>query len=278
MGRMRPREKASVQDGRDDNDDAGDAQAKQGKPAFGSSEEATVVKVDEERAVDVQAKEGKAGFGSVDEAMEKSKLEQSKSTSLAAHAMRLGVLSGYDEDLQLLQGAERSTTKAKGKGKDRSLKVFRCVEDVEDEIARLKKPPRQLKKSPQQLKKSPRQLKKSGRGFKTIFKTEFGLQDEGDNPHHFRKNTVSAEILRKLFGKPYGKSGRAGYAWGDCSVQEVVDRVKYLHPILYQHGEDETPNLVTIRFAEGVALEYEVGSGKVNWCAFGEETNKRQRS
>ena len=61
-------------------------------------------------------------------------------------------------------------------------------------------------------------------------------------------------------------------------MQEVVDRVKYLHPILYQHGEDETPNLVTIRFAEGVALEYEEGSGRVNWCAFGEETNKRQRS
>ena len=56
MGRVRPREKASVQDGRDDNDDAGDAQAKQGKPAFGSSEEAAVVKVDKKRAVDAQAR------------------------------------------------------------------------------------------------------------------------------------------------------------------------------------------------------------------------------
>ena len=92
--------------------------------------------------MDAQAKEGKAGFGSVDEAMEKSKQEQSKSTGLAARATRSGVASGYDEDLQLLQGAERSSAKAKGKGKDRSLKVFRCVEDVEDEIARLKKPPR----------------------------------------------------------------------------------------------------------------------------------------
>ena len=182
MGCVHPREKASVQDGRDDNDDAGDAQAKQGKPAFGSSEEATIVKVDKKRAVDAQAKEGKAGFESVDEVMEKSKLEQS--TGLAARATRSGVVSGYDEDLQLLQGAERSSAKAKGKGKDRWLKVFRCVEDVEDEIARLKKPPRQLKKH--------------------NFKTEFGLQDEGDNPHHFCKNIVFAEILTKLFGKPYG--------------------------------------------------------------------------
>ena len=80
MGSVRPREKVPVQDGRDDNDDAGDAQAKQGKPAFGSSEEAAIVKVDEERAMDVEVKEGKAGFRSVDEAIEKSKLEQSKST------------------------------------------------------------------------------------------------------------------------------------------------------------------------------------------------------
>ena len=27
-----------------------------------------------------------------------------------------------------------------------------------------------------------------------------------------------------------------------------------------------------------MALEFEEGSGRVNWCAFGEETNKRQRS
>ena len=101
-----------------------------------------------------------------------------------------------------------------------------CVEDVEDEIARLKKPPRQLKKHD--------------------FKTEFGLPDEGDNPHYFRKNIVSAETLKKLFGKPYGELWQAGYAWGDCSVQEVVDRVKYLHPILYQHGEVE--HLILSRF------------------------------
>ena len=258
MGSVRPREKACIQDRRDDNDDAGDVQAKQGKPAFGSTKEAVAVKVDDEKARDAQAKEEKPNFGSVKEAMEKSKLEQSKSTDLATRATRSGVASGNDKDLQVLQGAKRTTAKTKGKGKDRSLKVFRCVEDVEDEIARLKKPPRQLKKHD--------------------FKTEFGLQDKGDNSHHFCKNTVSVETLRKLFGKPYGESGRAGYAWGDCSVQEVVDRVKYLHPILYKHREDETPNLITIRFAEGVALEYKEGRGKVNWCAFGKETNKRQRS
>lgn len=252
MGRMRPKHKASVVQ----NEDAEDAQAEEGKRALGSPEEAAVVSVDEENTRGAQAKGGKPDAGSVDKAPVTS--QRSKCCSLPARSGRSGVPSGNEEDPRELQEGDRTTAKAKGKGKDRSLKVFRSVEDVEDEIARLKKPPRQLKKHD--------------------FKTEFALEDEGENPHHFRKNTVPAETLRKLFGKPYGESGRAGYAWGDCDVQEVVHRVRYLHPILYQHGEYETPNLVTIRFAEGVALEYEEGCGRVNWCAFGEETNKRQRS
>ena len=209
MGRVRPKQKAVLVG----NEEAEGAQAKEGKRAFGSAEEAAVVTVDDENAEGAQTKEGKPDFGSADEAVVKSEHQHSKSTSLAVRATRSSVASGNDEDLQVLHGAERTTAKTKGKGKDRSLKVFRCVEDVEDEIVRLKNPPRQLKKHD--------------------FKTEYGLEDEGDNPHHFRKNTVSAETLRKLFGKPYGESGWAGYAWGDCSVQEVVDRVKYLHPILY---------------------------------------------
>ena len=102
MGRVHPREKACTQEKRDDNDTAGDAQAKERKPAFGSMEEAAVVKVDDEKARGAQAKEEKPDFGSVKEAMEKSKQEQSKSTGLAACATRSGVASGNDEDLQVL--------------------------------------------------------------------------------------------------------------------------------------------------------------------------------
>lgn len=155
-------------------------------------------------------------------------------------------------------GAPKAAARKRAKSAGRSEKAFNSVQDVDEEIARLKKPPRELKKGD--------------------FQEEFGLPNEGDNPHHFRRNTVQAESLRKLFGKPYGDGGRSGFNWQNCEVQEVVDRVKYLHPILYQHGEDETPNLITVRFAEGVTLEYEEGGGRVNWCAFGEETNKRQRS
>ena len=33
-----------------------------------------------------------------------------------------------------------------------------------------------------------------------------------------------------------------------------------------------------VKFAEGVTFEYEEGSGFMDWCAFGVDTNKHQRS
>ena len=54
--------------------------------------------------------------------------------------------------------------------------------------------------------------------------------------------------------------------------------MKFLHPILYQHGPGEIPNNVKVKFVEGVTFEYEEGAGFVDWFAFGAETNERQRS
>ena len=42
----------------------------------------------------------------------------------------------------------------------------------------------------------------------------------------------------------------------NCKVLEVVARMKFLHPILYQHGVGKIPNTIKVKFAEGVALEY----------------------
>ena len=86
------------------------------------------------------------------------------------------------------------------------------------------------------------------------------------------------EALQKLFGARYGEAGRAGFCWLNCKVPEVLARIRFLHPILYQHGPTEIPNNVKVKFAEGVTFEYEEGSGFVDWCAFGAETNERQRS
>ena len=129
---------------------------------------------------------------------------------------------------------------------------------MDAQIARLKAPPRILTQED--------------------FQREYGLPHEGDNPHRFRKNTVPPEVLKKLFGARYGDSGRARFCWLNCKILEVVARVKFLHPILYQHGLGEIPNNVKVKFAEGVTFEYEEGAGFVDWCAFGAKTNERQRS
>ena len=81
-----------------------------------------------------------------------------------------------------------------------------------------------------------------------------------------------------LFGVCYGDCGQAGFGWQNCKVPDVVARVKYLHPILYQHLPTEIPNNVKVEFVEGVTFEYEEGSRFVDWCVFGADTNERQRS
>ena len=110
------------------------------------------------------------------------------------------------------------------------------------------------------------------------FKREYGLPDVGDNLHCFRKNIVRLEALKNLFRVCYGDCRRAGFGWQNYKVLDVVARVKYLHPILYQHPSGEIPNNVKVKFAEGVTFEYKEGSGFVDWCAFGADTNERQRS
>ena len=162
---------------------------------------------------------------------------------------------GGNEELVRVDGAVPASNRKKA---GRSVKKIQSVEDVEAEIRRLKAPPRVLSRED--------------------FHREYNLPLEGDNPHRFRKNTVRADSVKKLFGGRYGDGGRAGFCWLNCKVPEVVARVKFLHPILYQHGPGEIPNNVKVKFAEGVTFEYEEGAGFVDWCAFGAETNERQRS
>lgn len=148
----------------------------------------------------------------------------------------------------------RKTPKAEGRGGAK----FERIEQVDAEIARLKQPPRTL--------------------LKEDFSHEYPkLSSDGINPHKFRKGHVAPALLKELFGEPYGDGGRQGYGWAGCKDSGVVTRIQYLHPILYQHPLGETPPYLKIRFAEGVALEYEKGKGHVDWCSFGADTNKTQR-
>ena len=155
---------------------------------------------------------------------------------------------GEDCDVEEVRKQEAVPAAPRKKG-GRSERKFTSVEDVDAEIARLKAPPRVLTREDFQL--------------------EYKLPHEGDNPHRFRKNTVRPEALQRLFGARYGVAGRAGFCWLNCKVPEVLARVRFLHPILYQHGPNEIPNNVKVKFAEGVTFEYEEGAGFVDWCAFG---------
>lgn len=109
------------------------------------------------------------------------------------------------------------------------------------------------------------------------FVNTYGLEGTGQNPHRLKKGEVPEEAVTELFGRRCGKGGRAGYKWQDCTNKEVLARVKHLHPIVYQHDRDIMPSFLKIKFAQGIALEHLNGRGKVNWAAYGQETNNTQR-
>jgi hypothetical protein len=128
--------------------------------------------------------------------------------------------------------------------------------DVDEELAKLKEMPPVLMRE----------------DFIDVYK----LECEGINPHRLRREDEKEEWMHQLFGKRHGKVGRAGYRWADCKDRVVVDRIKVLHPILYQHDNDSIPPFIKIKFAHGIALE--CNGRKVDWAAFGQVTNNTQRT
>ena len=96
------------------------------------------------------------------------------------------------------------------------------------------------------------------------------------NPHRCRKDKeISDKTMQDLGLKAEGVRGRGRYYWSDCKVREIVNHIKYLHPIVYQHGADEIPRCVTKQFMVGIVLEYQ--KNLVNWALYGQETNNNQR-
>ena len=107
---------------------------------------------------------------------------------------RLGETKGPARSRDEVEGEvaadSKSAVKKKGKVNLSIEKAFTYVEDIDIEILRLKKPPRELKKA--------------------NFSTNSGLPTEGDSPHHFCQNAVFSDLLRKLFKRLYGDGGRNG--------------------------------------------------------------------
>lgn len=135
---------------------------------------------------------------------------------------------------------------------------FLEVEELRELIASLKSPPDML----------------TWEDFRDRYNLECG--PNSINPHRCRKDKdISDKTMQELGFRPEGARGRGGYSWADCKVREIVNRIKYIHPIVYQHRPDEMPRCVTKQFAVGVVLEYQ--NNLVNWALYGQETNNSQR-
>ena len=96
------------------------------------------------------------------------------------------------------------------------------------------------------------------------------------NPHRCRKDKeISDKTMQDLGLKAEGVRGSGGYSWSDCKACEIRNCIKYLHPILYQHGADEIPRCITKQFMVDIVLEYQ--KNLVNWALYRQETNNSQR-
>ena len=135
---------------------------------------------------------------------------------------------------------------------------FLDVEDLQELISSLKSPPDLL----------------TWEDFRDRYNLECG--PNSINPHRCRKDKEISDKTMQDFGlRPEGVRGRGGYSWADCNNRDIVNRIRYLHPIVYQHGPDEIPRCITKQFAVGVVLEYQ--KNLVNWALYGQETNHSQR-
>ena len=107
-----------------------------------------------------------------------------------------------DGEKSLKQGGRgrRGPLRAKPKGDAKSKPAFAKVADVDAEISRLRAPPQELSRE-DFIKQYPK------------------LPSVGDNPHRYRKDTVSQSLMKELFGAACGDNGRQGYVWGTARRQ-----------------------------------------------------------
>lgn len=103
------------------------------------------------------------------------------------------------------------------------------------------------------------------------------LEGTGVNPKRFSNTFKTPEQMSKLFGKRSGRRGRNGYKWQDILQEKVMNRVLELHPVIYQHDPQHMPPTLAVKFAEGIQHEFQHGRGSVNWAAFAEDVNQKQR-
>lgn len=106
------------------------------------------------------------------------------------------------------------------------------------------------------------------------FKDEYGLPNEGINPHIIKSKDVQEVELKEVFGPA---RGRSGYSFVECYNFQIVERIKEIYIIVYGNNEVPRSKLIRKEFARDIVVEIVKGQ-KVSWVGFGHEINTNQQS
>jgi hypothetical protein len=98
------------------------------------------------------------------------------------------------------------------------------------------------------------------------FKLNYGLPNEGVNPHRIKSKDVE---VRKVCGLTKGTSG---YSFIDYHDQKVLDRIKEIYLVVYTVPKRK---LISKEFAKGIVVKIVKGK-KVSWIGLAHETNANQ--
>jgi hypothetical protein len=84
------------------------------------------------------------------------------------------------------------------------------------------------------------------------FKPNYGLPNEGVNPHKIKSKDVVEAKVKKVFGLA---RGRSGYSFVDCHDQKVLDRISETYLVVYNKEDVPKSKLIGKEFAKGIVAE-----------------------
>jgi len=104
------------------------------------------------------------------------------------------------------------------------------------------------------------------------FKPNYGLPNEGVNPHRIKSKDVGEAEMKMVFGLT---RGRSGCSFANCHDQKVLHRIKEIYLVIYNKDDVPKRKLISKEFAKGIVVEIVKGK-KVSLAKFAHETNANQ--
>jgi hypothetical protein len=136
----------------------------------------------------------------------------------------------------------------------RGKKALQIVKSLSSAIERKKPPPKKLDAN---------------------FFVVVGMQGDGDKPERIRvAKRVSIEECEAMFGATEG-TGRMKFRYTNCRDRKVVQRVEKIWLLLHSKGQMPSNTMLSLEFVMDIVAETK--NIRVNWAAFGEQQNVKQR-